>query len=65
MSVEKTLHVQVIYIQGHFAIEWQVKNNGELEMNRVKYRNSFDDIGAEGHAVWTKTTSNKQLFLQY
>lgn len=63
MSVEKTLHVQVIYIQGHFSIEWQVKNNGE--MNRVKYRNSFDDIGAGGHAVWTKTTSDEQLLPQY
>lgn len=27
MSVEKTLHVQVIYIQGHFSMEWQVKSS--------------------------------------
>lgn len=38
-------------------MEWQVKNSGEIEMNRVKNRNSVDDIGAERRAVWTKTTS--------
>lgn len=30
MSVEKTLHVQVIYIQGHFSVEWQVKKRSEI-----------------------------------
>lgn len=30
MSVEKTLHVQVIYIQGHFSMEWQVEKSSEI-----------------------------------
>lgn len=36
MSVEKTLHVQVIYIQGHFSMEWQVKSSGDTEIKWVK-----------------------------
>lgn len=40
MSVEKTLHVQVIYIQGHFSMEWQVKKSSVTEVERVKNRNS-------------------------
>lgn len=34
MSVEKSLHLQVIYIQGHFSMEWWVKKSSE----RVKLR---------------------------
>lgn len=40
MSVEKTLHVQVIYIQGHCSMEQQVKKSSEIEVKRVKNRNS-------------------------
>lgn len=41
MSVEKTLHVQVIYIQGHFfSMEWQVKKSSDVEVKRVKNSNS-------------------------
>lgn len=56
MSVEKTLHVQVIYIQGHFSMEWQVKEEQwDKEVNRVKNKNS--SFGAKRHAAWAKITS--------
>lgn len=39
MSVEKTLHLQVIYIQGYFVpVERQVKDSGD-NLNKVKNMN--------------------------